>query len=291
MQFTQMRSFQAVALEGSFTGAAKRLDRSQPTVTRQVAELEELFGIELFHRRGRQVALSEVGKSLLAITERIFTTSEEAVELLQAASGLATGLLRVSAVGPVDIVHVVSAFSGAYPGINISLTICNSSDALNSLIDFRADVALLTSAEVDPRLHFVDFAARPIVLYVNAQHPWSNRDTIRFAELDDQPILIRERGSQTRFLFETECARAGVEPTVKMEINSRDALREAVAHGLGIGVIGDRALPPDARLHQIRISDHSIRIQRRLACLKERQNARMIRSFLDIGRDVIGQNQ
>ena len=82
MHFTQLRSFQAVALEGSFTGAAERLSLSQPTITQQVGELETFFRVELFHWQGRRIELSEVGKSLLMVTERLFTTNEEAIGLL-----------------------------------------------------------------------------------------------------------------------------------------------------------------------------------------------------------------
>ena len=65
MYFTQLRSFQAVALEGSFTSAAERLNLSQPTITQQVRQLETMFSVELFHRQGRQIEISEVGRALL----------------------------------------------------------------------------------------------------------------------------------------------------------------------------------------------------------------------------------
>ena len=76
-----------------------------------------------------------------------------------------------------------------------------------------------------------------------------------------------------------------------MEINNRDAFREAIAQGLGIGVIAERGLAPDDRLHEIRISDMDIRMTRQLACLKERRDARLIRAFLDIGERVIARIQ
>lgn len=284
MHFTQWRSFQAVALEGSFTGAAKRLGRSQPTVTRQVGELEEAFGVELFHRRGRHVELSAVGKALLAITERLFTTSEEAIELLQAASGLNTGHLRLSAVNPLDVISVVAAFSNAYPGISISLTICNSEEALDALLDFRADVAMLATTTVDRRLNLVDFGSRPLVVYVSNGHDWSAHNAIRFKAIDGQPVIIRERGSRTRALFEQACDEAGLTPNITMEINNRDAFCEAVAQGLGIGVVGAKGLAADDRLREIPISDCRVRIDRQIACLRERSNARLIRGFLEIAR-------
>ncbi len=287
MYFTQLRSFQAVALEGSFTGAAERLNLSQPTITQQVGDLEGVFSVELFHRQGRRVELSEVGKSLLTITERIFTTNDEAIELLEAASGKGTGHLRISAVGPLDVIPIISPISDSHPGVKISLTICNSEEALKALLDFRADVAMLASTQLDPRLHYVDFASRPLVLYVNKQHPWANRQRVNLKDLQGQRMIIRESGSQTRLIFEKACAKANIAPGQRIEINNRDAFREAVAQGLGIGVIGDRGLAPDSRLHRITLGDAGIRMYRQLACLKERKDARLIKAFLDTGQAML----
>lgn len=286
MYFTQLRSFQAVAIEGSFTNAAERLNLSQPTITQQVRQLETVFNVELFHRQGRRIELSDVGKLLLTATERLFTMSDETVDLLRAASGLGTGHLRVSAVGPLDIIPVIGKVADANPQVRISLSICNSEEALKSLMDFRADVAMLASAELDPRFHYEDFGSRRLVLFVNRDHEWANRRSVRLKDLDRQRMIIRESGSHTRQIFERACAREGVEPMQRIEINNRDAFREAVANGLGIGVIGDRGIAPDERMHRVTISDINIAMDRQLACLKERKNSRLISAFLQNGAEV-----
>ena len=112
---------------------------------------------------------------------------------------------------------------------------------------------------------------------------------MRLKDLHRRELIVREAGSQTRLLLEQACAEAGVAPRQHIEINNRDAFREAVAQGLGVGVIGDRGLIPDQRLHRIVIRDADIRIDRRLACLKERRDSRLIRSFLEFGRSVAEQ--
>ena len=290
MYFTQLRSFQAVALEGSFTSAAERLNLSQPTITQQVRQLETTFNVELFHRQGRRVEISEVGRVLLTATERLFTMSEETVELLETASGLGTGHLRISAVGPLDVIPVMAQVAEANPRVRISLTICNSEEALRSLMEFRADVAMLASAETDPRIYYADFGTRQLVLYVNKDHAWSNRTSVSLKDLHRETMIIRETGSQTQRIFERACAEAGIAPMQRIEINNRDAFREAVAHGLGVGVMGDRGLVPDNRLHRIPIHDINILMDRQLACLKERQNSRLIRSFLEAGKCVTEQD-
>ena len=283
MYFTQLRSFQAVALEGSFTSAAERLNLSQPTITQQVRQLETVFGVELFHRQGRRIELSEVGKLLLTATEKLFTMSDETVDLLRTASGLGTGHLRIAAVGPLDIIPVIGKVSTTNPQVRISLSICNSEEAQKSLMEFRADVAMLASAEQDPRFHYVSFGTRPLVLFVSKDHPWAKRRSVKLKDLHQQRMIIRELGSHTRLIFERACAEAGIEPMQRIEINNRDAFREAVARGLGVGVIGDRGIPADDRIRRITISDANITMDRQLACLKERRNSRLIKSFLEFG--------
>lgn len=253
--------------------------------------METMFNVELFHRQGRRVEISEVGRSLLTATERLFTMSEETIEMLEAASGLGTGHLRISAVGPLDVIPVMAHVSEASPGVPFSLTICNSEEALRALMEFRADVAMLASTQTDPKIHYIDFGTRPLVLYVNKDHSWSNRTSVAMKELHRQKMIIRETGSQTQMLFEKACAEAGIAPMQRIEINNRDAFREAVAHGLGIGIMGDRGLVPDDRLHRIPIRDTNIRMDRQLVCLKERQNSRLIRSFLMAGQSVMEQDE
>jgi DNA-binding transcriptional LysR family regulator len=153
-------------------------------------------------------------------------------------------------------------------------------------MDFRADVTMLASAQADPRLHYVNFGSRPLVLYIRKGNALLNRRAVRLKELQGQKMITREAGSQTRLLFEQACAKANITPDQKLENNNRDAFCEAVAHGLGIGIIGDRGLVSDDRLQRINISGVNIRIDRQLACLKERKNARLIKSFLAAGRII-----
>ena len=109
--------------------------------------------MELFYRLGRRIELSEVGRSLLTATERLFTMGEEAIEVLESASGQGTGHLRISAVGPLDVIPVIALVAKANPAARISLTICNLEVAQQSLMEFRADVAILVTAQTDPRFH------------------------------------------------------------------------------------------------------------------------------------------
>jgi DNA-binding transcriptional LysR family regulator len=135
MRLTQLRSFHAVATAGTFTAAAKRLHVSQPTITTQVKLLEDLYNVELFHRMGRRVRLTEVGERLLQLSRQIFSLEADAVQLLGDAGELRSGHLRVAAVGPSHVTKMLVAFNQRYPGIKISVSTGNSQDALERLLD------------------------------------------------------------------------------------------------------------------------------------------------------------
>ena len=290
MNITQLRSFNAVALSGSFAAAAKSLRRSQPTLSRQVADLELQYGVELFHRRGKTIELSAIGRKLLPITERLFSNSDQASELLKTASGLETGHLRISAANPIDIVGVISAFSAKYPKVTVSLTICNSEQALNALLNITADIAMLASKKIDNKIKYLTFGSRPLVAYISKEHPFAAKSAVDFSAIAGERVIIREQGSYTRELFFQACRRAGIQPNVVQEINNRDAFRESIAQSLGVGIIGDNGLIADHRLKKINLRGCGALMERQIAHLRDRSNSRLIYSFMKVCKKLVGED-
>lgn len=282
MIYTQLRAFQAVATEGSFTAAAKALRVGQPTITTHVRELESRFQVELFHRRGRRAVLTEAGEALLSVTQRLVTNEAEAVDLLRSFGGFRSGHLRVGAVGPYHVTEMLEAFNERYPGVSVSVRVGNSKEVLQSLFDFGADVAVLAHTEDDPRLLAIPYSRHPVVVFVNRRHPWSARDSIRIEELEGARVVLREVGSTTRRAFEEALARAGIVIDPVMEIGSREAVWMAVRRGIGLGIVSEIEFYPDPRLHKLRVSNAEIFTYAHVVCLAERQESRLIRAFLTV---------
>ena len=155
--FTHLRSFHAVAEHRGFTAAADALRISQPTVTTQVKELEERYGVELLVRRGRKVELTETGAALFEISRRIMSFSEEAEELLLSSGRLQTGQLRVAAVGPFHATEMIARFLSLYPTIQVNMLLGNSDQTLQRVLDLESDVAILAHVVDDPRIYSVPF--------------------------------------------------------------------------------------------------------------------------------------
>ncbi|HUN45190.1 MAG TPA: LysR substrate-binding domain-containing protein [Stellaceae bacterium] len=282
MAYVQLRAFHAVATEGSFTGAARALGVTQPTLSAQVKALEESYGVALFDRRGRGAAPTPLGERLLEITRRLFLLEEEAEELLARARALTTGHLRVSAGSPYHVVPFLAAFAARYPAVHTSLAIGNSEAVLDSLLHYRADVAVIPDIAADPRLESILCAEQRLVVFMPRRHPWAKRRSIRLADLRDQPIVLREPGSTTRKVFERAAATAKVQARVVMEIESREAVREAVAAGLGIGVVLEAEFGRDDRLASVPLAGADLTTREYVVCLKERRNLRIVSAFLEL---------
>ena len=282
MRLTQLRSFHAVARAGGFTGAARLLHISQPTVTTQVRLLEEAYGIELFHRRGHTVRLTPLGEQLYEMAQRIFAIEGETLHLLEDSGELKSGHLRVGAVGPFHVTEMLARFNRHFPGIKVSVRVGNSEEMLSSLLDYQADVAVLAQFTEDRRFHWVPYSRHPIVVFVHQDHRFAARKRISIADLEGEPMILREEGSTTRKAFDDAVKRAGVTPRVVMEIGSREAIREAVIMGVGIGVVSEIEFIPDPALRAVTVTDAEMFTHAHVACLAERREARLVKAFLDI---------
>jgi aminoethylphosphonate catabolism LysR family transcriptional regulator len=289
LNFNQLRSFHAVAREASVTRAARLLNISQPTVTTQVKSLEADHHAELFHRRGRGIVLTDLGRSLFVLTQRIFGLEEEIVELMSGARALLTGHVKIAAVGPYFVMKILAEFTRRHPQLRVSLTTGNSSEVLESILDFRADVGILGYVDVkDPRVLAMPYRRQAVVAFVSRHHPWATRTGIKLSDLQGQRLILREPGSQTRYAFEEALKRAKVTPDVAMEIGNREAVREAVAEGLGAGIMSEVEFVPDERLRKLKILDASIYTDAYIVCLRERQASRLVRAFVTVAREVVG---
>ena len=287
MIYTWLRSFHAVASEGSFTAASFALNIGQPTVTSQVKALEDYYSVELFHRRGRGVELTDAGHDLFVVTRRFMSQEDEARDLLTAYGGFHTGRLKVGAVGPYHATEMLSAFHDRYPDVRLTVTVGNSREMVDLLLNYEADVGVLAHVEDDPRIFAMPYSRHPVVVFMHKRHRLAKRKFIKVEELQGEPMVLRENGSTTRLAFEAAMKRADVTVDPVMEIGSREAVWLAVARGIGIGVVSDIEYIPHPDLHQVNISNAEVYTTAHVNCLTERKDSRMIEAFFEACRDLM----
>ncbi len=278
----QLRAFHAVASEGGFTKGAAALHVSQPTLSGQVKALEESYGVHLFDRRGRRVEPTELGRALLAITRRLFGLEAEADEILAAARALRRGHLRIGADAPYSVMPLIAEFGRRYPGIRLSIAAGNSETLLHRLVEHQVDIAVVANAETDPRFLARRFRKDRLVAFARRNHPWARRKSVRLQDFARERVILREEGSTTRRVFEAALGHAGVALGDTLEIASREAVAEAVAAGLGVGVVSEMEVGADPRLVSIPIDAKDLGSNEYVVCLAERQDLRLVRAFLDI---------
>ena len=289
MNLVQMRSFHAVALTGSFVAASRMLLVSQPTITTQVKMLEETYGVELFCRHGRGVQLTESGRMLFEITRQTMSSLQDAIELLKETKGLRAGHLRIAAVGSQQVSSVLPEFHRRYPQIRITVEFGNSTAVEEAILDYRADVGFLGEMHNRGRFHRIRYSHPEIVILVNRNHPWKSRKTIRIQELEGQPFVMREKGSETRRVLEDAARKAKVTLRPVMEIRSRDGVLAAIAGAVGIGCASEEEIGPYP-LHTVRISNAEMHTYVDIACLKERKDARLHRAFFEAAETAKAQH-
>lgn len=152
---------------------------------------------------------------------------------------------------------------------------------IDQIIDYRADVAITAQIPDDPRLHGVRFLSMRLGLCVPASHPLASRDGVTMKELEGLSFVMRERGSRTREIFEKNLTDHSISIHQIVEISSREGVREAIANGVGCGVVADLEFGHDIRLSFVPIDDAREIIDEYAICLAERRHLPLIRGFLD----------
>jgi DNA-binding transcriptional LysR family regulator len=246
MTLRQIESFLALARDGSFTRAARRLHLSQPTLSEHVQELERELGTPLFARRYRQVVLTEAGRTLEPYASRVMATLESAGQAVAELDGLQHGSLVVGASttpGIYVLPRIIGRFRVAYPGITLSLQIANSRAIEERVRAAHLEVGvvgghLLAAGEQCLTAGLID----ELVLIVPPNHAWAKRGTIGLDHVSAEPLLMREDGSATRHVTERALRKAGVQWRVAMELDHTEAIKQAVMAGLGVAVVSAHAV-------------------------------------------------
>ena len=180
------------------------------------------------------------------------------------------------------MVAVLSAFKRRHPGIQLAISFGNSETVLQDLFERRCEIAVLAEVKPDRRLYSLAISRDSLVAFVARGHDWSRRRSIRLEELNDRLVVLREPGSITRAIVDRALTEHAVRPAEVIEIGSREAVREAVAAGLGIGFVFEHEFGPDPRLHALSLRQARLEASEFAVCLEERRpvprGARLLRA-------------
>jgi DNA-binding transcriptional LysR family regulator len=260
MTLDQLRVFVAVAERQHVTRAAEALHLAQSAASAAIAALETRHGTKLFHRVGRGIALTEAGALFLVEARAVLARAEAAELVLSELAGLKRGILSVQASQTIASYwlprHLV-AFRRTYPGIEIRLTVGNTTQVAQAIHDGIAELGFVEGEVDDPLLSPWPVARDQLVVVVSPAHPWAAGEAITPAQLADSEWVLREPGSGTRAMFEAALEGFGVSSAtlrVSLELPSNEAVRAAVEAGMGATAISASVAAPSLEaglLHQV----------------------------------------
>lgn len=240
----QLRLLLAVAREGGISRAAQRLHLAQPTLSAQLRQLADQVGLPLYEVIGRQLHLTPAGEALAGSAARLERELDELEELLAELRGDTGGRLRLAVVSTAEtfIPRLLGDFRRARPAIQVSLAVLNRQAVVERLADNRDDLYIMSKPPADQALAQHRFLRNPLVVIAPADHRLARRPRVQAAELAAEEFVLREAGSGTRQAAEAFFAAQGLALQPRLELGSNEAVKQAVAGGLGISVLSAHAL-------------------------------------------------
>lgn len=250
VELYQLETFCRVARRLNFTRAAEELAMSQSAVSRHIEALEQEFGLELFVRSGRGVALTEAGVRLLDHAERVLHLVGQTGRAMAELRDLETGHLTVGASttpGNYLLGPVVATYRQRYPGIDLQLRIHDSQAVERLTANGMVDLAVLAGPPTANGIATEPCLEDELWLLAAPEHPLSNRKEVGLADLSDTVLFVREAGSHTRQTVAQHFQARDFQPRHVHEIGSTEAIKQAVATGDGVAFLSRFAVMLEVR--------------------------------------------
>ncbi len=255
--FHQLKVFEVTARRGSFTRAAEELFLTQPTVSIQMKQLTKAVGLPLFEQVGKRLYLTEAGKELLSTCQDIFERLEQFEMTVSDLQGLQRGQLRLSVITTAKYVipRLLGPFCQQYPGIDVALIVTNHEHILERLRDNLDDLYIPSQMPENMDVHCHPFLENPLVVMASRNHPLAGEAHIPIERLNNEPFIMRELGSGTRQAVEQLFEAHNISIKVRLELGSNEAIKQAIAGGLGISVLSRHCMALEGEGGQIALLD------------------------------------
>ncbi len=267
----QLRILKAIASEGSFKRAADTLYVSQPAVSLQVQNLEKQLNVPLFDRGGRKAQLTEAGYLLLSYGEKIITLCQETCRAIEDLQNLQGGTLIVGAsqtTGTYLLPRMIGLFHQKYPDVSVQLQVHSTRRTSWGVANGQVDLAIIggeVPAELREILTIRPYAEDELALILPVSHPLAKVETIQKEDLYRLNFISLDSQSTIRKVIDKVLTRCDIDTKrlkIEMELNSIEAIKNAVQAGLGVAFVSITAIEKELQmkgLHVGRIKDVEVR--------------------------------
>lgn len=253
----QLKVFEAVARHNSFTRAAEELFLTQPTVSMQVKQLTKAVGMPLFDQVGKRLYLTQAGEELVKTCRQIFDKLDQFEMTVADLKGLKQGRLKIAVITTAKyfIPRLLGPFCQRYPGIDISLQVTNHEHILNRLNDNVDDLYVMSQLPENLEISCKQILENPLVVVAPVNHPLAQEKNITLEQIGAEPFIMREPGSGTRKAVQNLFDEHKISLKVRLDLGSNEAIKQAIAGGLGISVLSAHTLTLEGPGSQVTILD------------------------------------
>ncbi|WP_196139779.1 LysR family transcriptional regulator [Aliikangiella sp. G2MR2-5] len=295
--FRQLEIFIKFAETGSISQTAQELHLAQPSVSIQLKKLSENLEVPLVEQVGRKLYLTDVGKELYKSSLEIFDTLGRLESRLASLSGLQAGHLKLSVVttSKYFFPHLLGPFCQRYPNIEVSFNIGNRGAMINRLRENKDDFYVFSHPPEDIEIETMEFVSNPLVVVAPTEHPLADKKSIEFSKLKDDPFIMREAGSGTRYAVEKYLMETGNTVNEKLTIESNEAIKHSVMSNLGISILSVHTLAQtsSSSFKILDVIGFPLKLQWYVVYLKNKQLSDVARTFLEFlqqeGGEIAGQ--
>ncbi len=252
----QIKTFESVARNLSFSRAAEDLHLTQPAVSMQIKQMEDQVGLPLFHHTGKRISLTEVGKLILGHCMVILADLKAAEQSLADLATDGIQRLRIGLItsGSYFFPHLINSFMQGRTKVVLDMTVRSRDQLVTLLRSDQIDIAVMVQAPVDPAMIAESFAPNPFVLVCAPTHPLADEHDIPSARIAQECLLVRESGTDTRNAANERFSNRESAPRF-MEIGCGEAIKQSVMAGMGISLISAQAVQSEVRAGLLKVLD------------------------------------
>lgn len=253
----QLQVFEKVASHLNYSRAAEELYLSQPAVSMQIKQIEGHIGLPLFEQMGKKIFLTEAGRELFHYARSIAQQMAEMEAVFDEMKGMGKGKLTLSVVNTANYFtpKLLAKFCQRHPNINVILQVANRDAVLKQLADNSTDLAIMGKPPEGLDLNAESFLDNPLVVISDPEHPLAQLQHIKFCQLAQETFLSREKGSGTRSAMERVFKQHGVQPRISMEMETNEAIKQAVQAGMGLGILSVHSLELELETNRLVVLD------------------------------------
>jgi DNA-binding transcriptional LysR family regulator len=253
----QIHTFIEVAKEKSISKAADNLFVTQPAISMQIKQLEEVFEIALIEPVGRNIQLTSAGTAFLEHAISVVSELRDLEGVIAGHRNLGSGEIHLGIVSTTKyfVPMLLVEFRKLFPGIQITLKIDNRENILGMLARNEIDLAIMGRVPQEMECEATSFVTNPMAIVSSPTHPLSRRKQLAFKELEGREFVVRELGSGTRQAMERLFKDNNTKLSIAMEMPSNETIKQAVMAGMGLSFLSLRTVRHEISTGHIALLD------------------------------------